>query len=282
MQANFGSTFPVREQGIKAMNEMKPISNFKNKLYQVAVILLLAYAALATAMKDLNRFQEVAGNVQTVTADGLGTLVRAYSVTRSSWANEAGAVQEPQLNSIGESTSGDMLAAGGSVELAGFERGDAEQGDNNALVASLHNKDTCSLKKAELRKNNNKDQKWEVLAAAPQRTAVKRIALLRHDIPVEISVDRNSEIASALRRAPRLRTIFNKLPVKPGKEKWSNVSELKSLNDLISFGMKAARVDESEMERKVERVQSSDDNSHFVFEFKRGATDSERDEEMRQ
>ncbi len=56
------------------MNEMKPISNFRNNLYRVAIILLLAYAAFSTAMKDLDRLQELAGNVQSATTNGLGGL----------------------------------------------------------------------------------------------------------------------------------------------------------------------------------------------------------------
>ncbi len=100
------------------MKEMKPISNFKNNLYQVAIILLLAYAAFSTAMKDLDRLQEVAGNVQAATSAGLGSLAKVYSATKS--LTEGAELARAPQGELTESARVDIVAAGGSVALAGF------------------------------------------------------------------------------------------------------------------------------------------------------------------
>ena len=92
----------------------------------------------------------------------------------------------------------------------------------------------------------------------------------------------DAEVASLLRREPRLRAFIKKLPAAAGKTKWSNVSEFKSLGDVISFGFKAAKVEEAQIERHAQRVEAGDDASNQVFEFRR-TSDSERDElEMHQ
>lgn len=246
------------------MNEMKPISNFKNNLYQVAIILLLAYAAFSTAMKDLDRLQEVAGNVQSATASSLGGLAKVYSATKS-LAQGTELAQAPQVT-LSESPRVDVIAAGGSVTLASFARGSAAvfSSKKSLAIEKVHSKLACSLRKRDLPKAADKDLNWNVVARAP------RVELLRHEFPLK----HNADIARLLRREPRLRAFINKLPIKAGKGDWSNVGEFKSLSDVIGFGLKAAQAEEAE----IQKVETTEDATRHVFEFKRAVSDSEKDE----
>ncbi|HEU4479381.1 MAG TPA: hypothetical protein VFR80_12755, partial [Pyrinomonadaceae bacterium] len=159
------------------MKEMKPISNFKNNLYQVAIILLLAYAAFSTAMKDLDRLQEVAGQVQTATSIGLGSLAKVYSATKS-LTEGAELARAPQRESI-ESARVDIVAAGGSVALAGL---------NDAAAGSAN---SCPVRKQPLSKPVDQPLKWTVVAHAP-----KQVRFLRDE---KVSIDRE-EVAALIPR----------------------------------------------------------------------------------
>lgn len=243
------------------MNEMKPISNFRNNLYQVAIILLLAYAAFSTAMKDLDRLRQVAGDVQSATASGLGGLARVYSATRSLAHGTADTevAQAPETNSWAEPSRVDTIAAGGSVALASFDGKSATRVDSKL---------SCPLPKRELPQAANKVLNWNVVARVPQR-----MEHLRRERPSK----HNAEIASLLRREPRLRAFISRLPVKAEKNKWSNVGEFKSLGELIDLGVKAARLEDAE----IERVVTTEDATRRVFEFKRTSdsqSDSDKDE----
>ena len=260
---------------MKAMNEMKPISNFKNNLYKVAIILLLAYAAFSSAMKDLDRLQQVAGNVQTATADGLGSLARVYAATKS-LTDSPEIAAGVDVKAPGASSSVDMIAADASVELTGFDRNQADA-SQNLMAAKTHTASSCSLRKresSESPKATFEQIKWNLVAQLP-----KRDNLLVHEVPVAA----DAEVARLLRREPRLRAVIKKLPMDPGKTKWSSVSEFKSLGDVISFGFKAAKVEEAQLERQAQGAESGGDGARQVFEFRRGTSDSERDElEMQQ
>jgi len=247
------------------MNEMKPISNFRNNFYQVAIILLLAYAAFSSAMKDLDRLQEVAGNVQSATASGWGGLAKVYSATKS-LAQGTELAQAPEMSSLSESPRVDIIAAGGSVALASFAGDSANvfSSDKSLALEKVHSKLACPLRKRELPKTPDKDLNWNVVAQAP------RMELLRHEFPIK----HDAEIARLLRREPRLRAIISKLPVKAGKGDWSNVGEFKSLIDVIGFGLKAAQAEEAE----IEKVETTEDATRHLFEFKRGVSDSEKDD----
>ncbi len=72
----------------------------------------------------------------------------------------------------------------------------------------------------------------------------KRMELLRAEFPR----DHDARIATLISRGPRVRAIINKVPTKSGKGDWSNVSEFKSLSDVIGFGLKAAQVEVAETE----------------------------------
>ncbi|MDQ3473791.1 MAG: hypothetical protein M3447_08650 [Acidobacteriota bacterium] len=249
------------------MNEMKPISNFRNNLYQVAIILLLAYAAFSTAMKDLDRLQAVAGNVQSATANGISGLARVYSASKS-LADGAELAPGPTVNAWAESRRVSIIAAGGSVELAGFAEDSAPGLRTNKLFVNekAHSALACPLRKRELPKAVDQDRKWDVVAQVPER-----MELLRHEFPR----DHDPRIATLIRRGPKVRAIINKVPVKPGKGDWSNVGEFKSLSDVIGFGLKAAQVEAAETERQ---AQTTEEATRYLFEFKRSAGDSEKDD----
>lgn len=240
------------------MKEMKPISNFKNNLYQVAIILLLAYAAFSTAMKDLDRLHEVAGNVQSATSNGLGGLATVYSATKSLAAGvEFAPAPLPQLTG---SPRLDIVDAGGSVALAGFS--------DSAASANI----SCPVRKRTLAKpiEIDKDRDWKLIAQVP-----RRVRFLHDD---KFSMSTEAEVATLLRRAPRIRSIISKLP-KAGSERWTNVDEFKSLDDVIGFGFKMANMEDAEKQPSVE---TSEPSSPFVFERRRGVSDSDSDNlEMR-
>lgn len=84
---------------------------------------------------------------------------------------------------------------------------------------------------------------------------------MRHELPIKADV----ELARLVGREPRLRAIIRKLPLKSGKTQWTDVSEFKSLSDLIGFGLKAARVHDSEGDRKVDRAEATEDASRYVI-----------------
>lgn len=249
------------------MKEMKPISNFRNKLYQVAIILLLAYAALSTAMKDLDRLQEIAGNMQSVTANGLGGLARVYSATKS-LADGAEMAQAPNANPWSESPRVNIIDAGGSIALAGRDEQSARglRIDKFSFKEKVHSALACPLRKRELPKAVDHDFKWNVVAQVPERMEVLR---------TEFSRDHEFRIATLIRRGPRVRAIINKVPAKSGKADWSNVSEFKSLSDVIGFGLKHAQVEAAETERLIETAEEASRN---LSEFKRTVGDSENDD----
>lgn len=233
------------------MNEMKPISNFKNNLYQVAIVLFLAYAAFSTVMKDLDRLQEIAGNVQAATTNGLGGLAKVYSATRSLTVG-TDLARAPQGELI-PSARVDIVAAGGSVELAGF---------NNESASA---KASCPIQKRTVTKPVGKNLNWNEVAQVP-----RRVRFLRDE---KISVEKEAEIAALIQHAPRLRAFINKLP-RSGRTQWSNVNEFKSLNDVIGFEFKVAHRKAAEPEPSVEATEAP---SQYVFEIKRGVSDSDGD-----
>jgi hypothetical protein len=186
----------------------------------------------------------------------------------------ARAPQASSTNGVGV----DFLAAGGSISLAGFDDTGAQAGEN-LLVARVQNKDACTLSKRQFPKATSRDFTWNLVAQLP-KPSDSGIDLLSRDL-----LDHDAEVARVMRRNPRLRAAINKLPLKAGKERWSNVGEFKSLNDAIGFVFKTARTEEAENESRTERTEASDDGSRHRFEFKRGASadDSSRDElEMHQ
>ena len=65
--------------------------------------------------------------------------------------------------------------------------------------------------------------------------------------------------------------------MKTDKNKWSKVGEFKSLGELIDLGVKAAQLEDAE----IERVVTTEDATRRVFEFKQTSdsqSDSDKDE----
>ena len=149
------------------------------------------------------------------------------------------------------------------MALAGFDRNSTTT--ISSFAERTHNKTSCPLTRRELPKAVEKDFNWDTVAQLP-----KRVVLLGD----QISPEHEAELARLMRRGPRVRAIINKLPLK-GKEKWSNVGEFKSLSEVIGFGIKAAQTEEADIER---RIETKNEAPHYLFEFKRGINDSERDD----
>lgn len=264
------------------MNEMKPISKSHNNIYRVAIILLLAYAALSAAMKDLNRLQEVAGEVHQYTSLGVEGLVRVYSATRS-------LAQEPQLarGPVSGSTSearDEVLAAGGSVELKGLacetdksvtELPTVARADRDSSMSSFREvkymspeiitgvkQEDCELRKRQQRKVTGKEFQWNALAQAP-----KRFVFLRDRVRKAGDIDVESFARSA-------RIKINKLPARSSRVQWPNVKEFKSLDEILSLRLLPAHKDAVEAgnaaEEAVEEV-----SLPLLEKVKRGVIDEE-------
>ena len=174
------------------MNEMKPISNSRNNMYKVAIILLLAYAAYSSAMRDLNRLHEVAGEVHQFTSQGLGGLAKVYSATRS-FAEGPQLARGPVIEASIEYPRNEIIDAGGSGELTGFDHGSVpaitsdQKADRYSSVThfreasyvrsesgSSEKQSACELRKKEQEKAIEKDFKWRELAQVSTRMALLR------------------------------------------------------------------------------------------------------------
>lgn len=224
------------------MNEMKPISNSRNNMYKVAIILLLAYAAYSSAMKDLNRLHEVAGEVHQFTSQGLGGLAKVYFATRS-FAEGQELARGPVIVASSEYPRNEIIDAGGSGELTGFDH-ESLQGITSNQKADRYSSMTpfretgylradssekqsaCELRQKEKDKAIEKDLKWSELAQAPTR-----LALLRRGFQNQKDID-----IEALARTGRFRTIIRKGQAKPTEAHWPTVNEFKTFTGVI--GMK--------------------------------------------
>lgn len=252
------------------MNEMKPISNSHNNIYKIAIILLLAYAAYSSAMKDLSRLQEVAGNVQAMTSEGLGGLAKVYGATRS-LAEDPQLARGPEANQLSGTPRVEILATGGSVELAGFqnESGSSsvrrEFSDNSSRVTTLANvrsKHTCDKQKEKQKTFDT----WSVVAQLPKRTE-----LLRHSVAVEPGV----ELDRLASRRARVRAIINRIPAEAEKADWPSISEFKTLNEAIGRGVTMKHSLESEL--KSRSVETSETAPQYFFEKVMRLAESETD-----
>lgn len=224
------------------MNEMKPISNSRNNMYKVAIILLLAYAAYSSAMKDLNRLHEVASEVHQVTSQGLGGLAKVYSATKS-FAEGPQLARGPVIVASSEYPSNEIIDAGGSGELTGFDHeslpgiSSNQKADRSSSMTpfreisylradSSEKQSACELRKKEKEKAIEKDLSWSELAQVPTR-----MALLRRGFQNQKDID-----IEALARTGRFRTIIRKAPAKQADAHWPTVNEFKTFTGVI--GMK--------------------------------------------
>lgn len=122
------------------MTEIKPISSSRSKSYKVAIILLVSVAAYSSAMKDLNRLQELAGNIHEVTADLLSGLPTVHAATVR-WSSSCSSVV-PDRNSVEGFRWNGRVAPGGAIEIKGIH------GDINAEPSTSGDVEVLANKKA--------------------------------------------------------------------------------------------------------------------------------------
>lgn len=228
------------------MNEMKPISNSRNNMYKVAIILLLAYAAYSSAMRDLNHLHEVAGEVHQFTSQGLGGLAKVYSATRS-FAEGPQLAPGTVIVASSEYPRNEIIDAGGSGELTGFDQesvsiitSDQKADRYSSLTPfreatylrpdSSEKRSACELRQKEKEKEKEKaiekNLNWRELAQVPTR-----VALLRRGFQNQKDID-----IETLARTGRFRMIIRKAQAKPADTQWPTVNEFKNFTGVI--GMK--------------------------------------------
>lgn len=286
------------------MNEMKPISNSRNNMYKVAILLLLAYAAFSSAMKDLNRLQEVAGNVQEITSDGLGGLAKVYSATRS--LTEGPQVARGPETGSPESARMEVIAAGGPVELMGLERRTiAKSAIHGAVEFSPNEKQHRDTSVADIRtfryftseisQAGNKiacDKKEQDNFAGKADKADKDVHLNVKNVHLNVlaqmparvgfvrrgtNIERDFDVATSSPGRTMFRTIIHKIPVRTDGAQWPAVSEFKTLNEVIGLGPASAMSDNAETERLVGEV-SDDFSFQLLDKVRRGAVTDEKNE----
>jgi hypothetical protein len=123
----------------KAMTEMKPISNSRSKAYKVAIILLVAVAAYSSAMKDLNRLQELAGNIHEFTTELLGGLPIVHAAAMPLAGNSCANVG-PEANSVEGFRWNGRVAPGASIEIKGVNGDISAEPNASGNVEVLANK----------------------------------------------------------------------------------------------------------------------------------------------
>jgi hypothetical protein len=240
------------------MNEMKPISNSRDNVYKVAIILLLAYAAYSSAVRDLNHLHEVAGEVHQFTSQGLGGLAKVYSATRS-FAEGPQLARGTVIVASSEYPRNEIIDAGGSGELTGFDQESVpiitsdQKADRYSSVTPFREvrylradgsekQSACELRRKEKEKEKaiEKNLNWSELAQAPTR-----VALLRRGFQNQKDID-----VETLVQTGRFRTIIRKAQTKPADAHWPTVNEFKNFTGVI--GMKLLpKSDEAEPDFEV-------------------------------
>lgn len=121
---------------------MKETKVPENRAYKVTVILLVGLAAFSTAMKDLNRLQEMASSLQEFASQWRGTdmvMLNTESLSTIIPTTESCPNDSPELiNSSGESGSSDGIAPVSiDIERIDYETiSEPEVGGKVELVAS--------------------------------------------------------------------------------------------------------------------------------------------------
>ncbi len=106
------------------MNENKAISKSRDALYRLVITLIVAVAAYSNLVKEVNHVQEVFGNAQQATSQGLGSLAKVYVAMRT--LGEQLQPATPQLASLGEAQWSRTTPIVGYIELKGLDGVDAE------------------------------------------------------------------------------------------------------------------------------------------------------------
>ncbi len=126
----------TRALRVKEMNQTKLP---ENRAYKVTLIVLVGLAAFSTAMRDLNRLQEIVGSIREFTGQWRGTD-RVMLNVESLSTNELCPSNSTQLiNSSAETSSGEGIPLAASIEDERFDCEtfpEPEVGGNVELVAS--------------------------------------------------------------------------------------------------------------------------------------------------
>jgi hypothetical protein len=170
----------------------------ENRAYKVTLILLLGLAAFSTAMKDLNRLQELVSSAQELTdqwrgADLIAVNDKAMSTVEGSCPNDASLL----ANSSAESNSSDSVAAGTAIEIERIDRENIAEPavGGNVEVVALRKANRSVSRLARPKSSRAKTLKGETFAKSrrgswPERFEFKTVD--RHvtlDIPVRVFTD---------------------------------------------------------------------------------------------
>lgn len=258
------------------MIENKPISKSRDTLYKVVIILIVAIAAYSSAMKELNRLQEVAGSLHYFTSEGLGGLARVYAATMSV-SEDSQFIAGPETSSVDGFNWAAPVATGGSMEVQGLERdmnaapttkGDAEMLADNKVHSSGPNAEaahsveysrnttlsaiypttganeltTCELAKGNTLNVRARNLRFSTLANAADAVGFAEGAINRELGNITLP---GSVIANALKRhikvekrnSVRERTVNREVPARPGKASWPESFEFKNLTRALRFDL---------------------------------------------
>jgi len=105
---------------VKEMNKNKVP---ENRAYKATLILLVGLAAFSTAMRDLNRLQEMVSSVKEFTSQWRGTGLVMLNVESISTNESCPSYSQQLINSSAESDSSDGIAPARGIEI---ERNDYE------------------------------------------------------------------------------------------------------------------------------------------------------------
>ncbi len=269
------------------MIENKPISKSRDTLYKVVIILIVAVASYSSAMKELNRLQEVAGSVHEFTSEGLGGLARVYaasmSVGESSKFNTG-----PEISLVDGVHWTALVATGGSMEVQGRNRntntepttkGDAEMlADNkahwsgpnaeeahvveysrNTTVSPIYpntgaNKlTTCELAKGNHLKSPARQVRFRTLVNAADAVGFVEGAVTGDLAKITLP---GSVIANTLKRRIKIdargdareRTVDGEVPAKPGHSNWPETFEFKKFTRALHLDLLSPTRREVELE----------------------------------
>jgi hypothetical protein len=105
----------------KAVTEMNRNRSSEKTGYKIILILLIAFAALSNAMKDLNRLQELASSLQEVTSEWLGDgLITVNAKDNSRGANSCSYEAAAPVNSTDEFRWSGRVSPGKAIEIKGL------------------------------------------------------------------------------------------------------------------------------------------------------------------
>lgn len=269
------------------MIENKPISKSRDTVYRVVIILIMAVAAYSSAMKELNRLQEVAGSVHEFTSAGLGGLARVYAATMS-LGEGSQFTTGPEMSFVDGFNWNAPVATGGSMELQGLDRDinaepttkrDAEMlADNkahrsgpnvedahvveysrNTTVSAIYpNTGAKKLTTCELAKGNHLKVPARDVRLRTLVNAADAVGFVGSAVTGELGniTFPGSVIANTLKRRIKIeargnareRTVNGEVPAKPGNANWPETFEFKKLTRALRLDLLSPTRSEVELE----------------------------------